>query len=137
MNNQSARVQTPRQRILLVEDDAGVRRSLQLLLQARGLDVRAYATGDALLLDPTAREAAGLVADYRMNGLDGLDVLARLRERGWPGRALLITAFPSAELAARAKALGYDAVIEKPFRQNSLADAMVGMLAHPAPGLSA
>jgi len=133
MNNQSVREQTPRQRILLVEDDAGVRRSLQLLLQGRGLDVRAYATGDALLLDPTAREATALVADYRMNGLDGLDVLARLRAIGWPGRALLITAFPSADLDARAKALGYDAVIEKPFRQNALADAMAGLLVEPGP----
>lgn len=117
-----------RQRVLLVEDDTAVRRSLQLLLQARGFDVRAYAAGDTLLLDPSSQQAAGLVADYRMAGIDGLGLLSTLRQRGWTGRAVLITAHPSDALTARALALGYDAVIEKPFRRGALGDAMTALL---------
>jgi len=111
-------------RILLVEDEPAVRRSLQLLLQADGFDVRAYATGKTLLADPTAQDAACLVADYRMEECDGLDTLRRLRETGWTGPAVLITAFPSADLTAKAVQAGFDAVLEKPLRQHVLVRAV-------------
>ncbi len=53
-----------RPRILIVEDDAGMRRSMQLLLQGRGFDVRAYAAADPMLLDEQLTEAVCLVIDY-------------------------------------------------------------------------
>src|SRR3546814_5720005 len=64
----SERITSPtgeRPRLLLLEDDAGVRRSLQLLFRARGFDVRAYAAGAALLADPAACDACCFIADYR------------------------------------------------------------------------
>jgi FixJ family two-component response regulator len=117
-----------RRKVLLVEDDAGVRRSLQLLLQGRGFDVRAYAAGTSLLADPTAEHAACFVADYLMPGLDGLAVLRSLRARGWPGPAILITAYHSPDLAERAIAVGYDAVVEKPLREHALADMVLQLI---------
>ncbi|WP_238537045.1 response regulator transcription factor [Caulobacter sp. AP07] len=113
-----------RARLLLVEDDPGVRRSLQLLLRGRGFEVRAYASGLALLADPTALGAVCLVADYRMPEIDGLSILRRLRERGWQGQALLITAFPSARLVDQALAAGYSRVIEKPLVEAALVEAV-------------
>lgn len=113
-----------RPRILLVEDDSAVRRSLQLLLQARGWDVRAHASGATMLEDPAWRQAACMVADYQLAGLDGFEVLARLRAKGWAGPAVLITAYPSAELTDRAAAGGFAQVIEKPFREGAVADAV-------------
>lgn len=120
-----------RQRILLVDDDAGVRRSLHLLLHARGFDVRAYAGGATLLADPTAEHAACFVADYLMPDLDGLDVLRSLRARGWSGPAILITAYHSPDLAERASAAGFDAVVEKPLREHALADMVLQLLHRP------
>lgn len=113
-----------RPRLLLVEDDAGVRRSLQLLFRARGFDVRAYATGSALLADPQSRDARCFVADYRLEEIDGIEVLSRLRDSGWSGPAVLITAFPSADLSAHALAHGFSQVLEKPFREHALGDAV-------------
>ena len=117
-------VSQPRPRILLIEDDSAVRRSLQLLLQARGYDVRAHANGVTMLADPAWAEAACMVADYQLDGLDGLEILSRLRARGWAGPALLITAHGSPELASRASASGFAQVIEKPFREGVVADAV-------------
>lgn len=114
----------PRPRILLIEDDSAVRRSLQLLLQARGYDVRAHANGTTMLADPACAAAACMVADYQLDGLDGVEILSRLRARGWAGPALLITAHPSSELAGRAAASGFAQVIEKPFREGAVADAV-------------
>ncbi|MBS88201.1 response regulator [Sphingobium sp.] len=113
-----------RPRLLLVEDDAGVRRSLQLLFRARGFEVRAYAAGAALIADPTTRNACCLVADYRLEETDGIEVLSRLREDGWSGPAVLITAFPSADLTERALAHGFSQVLEKPFREHALGDVV-------------
>lgn len=115
----------PRPRLVLVEDDAGVRRSLQLLLRAWGFDVRAYAAGAALLADPAARDACCFIADYKLADIDGIELLCRLRDSGWSGPAVLITAFPSADLAERALAHGFSQVIEKPFREHALGDAVV------------
>ncbi len=107
-------------RILLVEDDPGVRRSLQLLLQANGFDVRAYADGRTLLADQSALDASCLVADYRMADCDGVATLMQLRTQGWAGPAILITAFPSHDLRASAEAAGFATVFEKPLRRHIL-----------------
>jgi FixJ family two-component response regulator len=116
---------TQRERILLVEDDPAVRRSMQLLLQAQGFDVRAYANGITLLADETNDDAKCFVADYRMDDLNGIAVLTRLRERGWSGPAVLITAYATNDLSGAAIAAGFDVVLEKPLRKHALVEAVM------------
>lgn len=125
-----ARAMLPRQRarILLVEDDAAVRRSLLLLLQANGYDVRAYASGIALLADSTSLDAACLVADYQMDETDGVDTLVQLRAKGWAGRAILITGHPSGALEDAAQSAGFDAIFEKPLRERALVSAVARLV---------
>lgn len=113
-----------RPRLLLAEEDAVLRRSLQLLLHARGFDVRAYASGTALLADPLAHTACCVIADYQLDEIDGIEVLARLRQIGWAGPAVLITGLRSSELRDRAKAQGFAQVLEKPFRDHALGNAV-------------
>ena len=101
-------------------DDEGVRRSLQFLLHWRGYDVRSFASAASLLGSEEAGNAEILVADYRLPDGNGIDVLRHLRGRGWRGRSILITAFPTPELVQQAEASGFDAVLDKPLRQQSL-----------------
>jgi FixJ family two-component response regulator len=110
--------------LILVEDDDGVRRSLQLLLFGRGFEVRSFASAAAALADPAALDAHYLVADYRLPESDGVTLLAAMRERGWTGRAVLITAYPSDALQDAAHVVGFNAVIEKPLRQQDLLGAL-------------
>ena len=116
----------PRRRAVLVEDDEAVRRSLQLVLHARGYDVRSFASAAPLLDGFQADGIDLLVTDYRLQDGDGLGVLRALRRGGWQGRAVLITAFPSATLVDSALACGFDAVLEKPLRPNELIGALTG-----------
>jgi len=113
-----------RLRAVLIEDDEGVRRSLQLLLHARGYDVRSYASAAPFLLDPRSDEVDLLVTDYRLPDGDALGVLRAMRRDDWRGRSVLITAFPSAMLIDSARACGFDAVLEKPLRPNELVGAL-------------
>ena len=68
----------PKPRILVIDDDAGIRESLKMTLEYDGYDVAGAATGqEGLAL--VEREAPDLVLlDVKMPGMDGLDVLTRL-----------------------------------------------------------
>lgn len=112
-------------RILLLEDDAGVRRSLHLLLRAHGYDVRAHASAELLLADPQAHAARHFVADYQLPDGDGVGVLGALLAAGWVGRAVLITAYLTEALCEAALAAGYAAVLEKPVRVHDLLNALL------------
>lgn len=130
MTSAASSVVPVRPRLLLVEDDPGVRRSLQLLLHGRGFDVRAYASGATLIGDLDAQlGAVALVADFKMPEIDGVVLLGALRAAGWTGAALLITAFASHDLQARAKIVGFSRVMEKPFVEQAVGEAVERMVA--------
>ncbi|MEE2916214.1 response regulator [Sphingomonas ginsenosidimutans] len=113
-----------RRAALVVEDDDGVRRSLQLLLHWRGYEVRSFASAGALLAGADLDDAAVLIADFRLPDATGCDVRRALGDRGWTGRSVLITGYPSAALDALARDSGFDAVLSKPLRQQALFSAL-------------
>ena len=111
-------------RILLVEDDEGVRRSLQLLLEWNGFDVRAHALMGSAIGLATLDEIDLLVTDHFLMDGDGVSLLVRLRQAGWQGRAVLISAQLSDELAERARDAGFHAVLDKPLARHELIRAL-------------
>jgi len=118
-----------RPQVLLVEDDARVRRSLQLLLEGEGFCVRAFAGAAALLADESATDAACLVTDYRLGEQDGISLLRAMRRVGWSGPAILMTAFMTSGVAARATREGFAQLFEKPFSPHLLIEALGRILA--------
>lgn len=113
-----------RPRLVLVEDDPALRRSLQLRLFTQGFDVRAFPTAAHVLNDPSTTQAQVLVVDYRLPDTDGVNLLSALKERGWVGRAVLVTGFLSSKLRANAEAAGFSAVLEKPVPEHRLIAAI-------------
>lgn len=110
--------------MLLLDDDPGVRRSLHLMLRAHGFDVRSHESSMMLLDDPALNEAAFLVADFRVPFVDGVEVLRAMRDRGWRGRAVLVTGYTTAALREAASAAEFAAVLEKPVRPHDLLNAL-------------
>jgi len=129
MNAHLATLEATRPVIALVEDDPGVRRSVQLLLQAKGYDIRSHASSKALLADPLVMGAACLVTDYVMPEIDGIGVLHALRSHGWKGPAVLVSAYHSPRLVELATREGFASVIEKPLREHALADTVSRLVA--------
>lgn len=113
-------------RAFLVEDDEAVRRSIQLLLHWRGYEVRSFAAAAPLLNSDNPEGAEILIADYCLPDGNGIAVLRGLREKGWVGRSVLITGYPTAELLKEAKESGFDTVLEKPLRRHELIAAIGG-----------
>lgn len=115
--------------VLVVDDDAAVRLSLRFALELEGLDVRLYADGAALLGDERNLPAVGcLVVDQFMPGMEGVELLARLRLRHVNLPAIMITAKATDDLRLRAHAAGFGLVLEKPLHDGALVAGIRGVL---------
>ena len=111
----------PQRVVFVVEDDAAVLTSLRFFLETEGFAVRTYASGPALLSSRLPGPGDCLVVDYKMADMDGFELIDRLRALGVVSPAILVTAYPSAALAARARARGVQRIVLKPHIEDSLA----------------
>ena len=105
----------------VVDDDLAVRNSLKFALELEGFTVRAYRSGAELLAADNFRDCSCLVIDQRMPGMNGMELIARLRERHVTTPAILIISSPNAALSARA-ATAQVPIIEKPLLNNALVE---------------
>ncbi|HEX2708844.1 MAG TPA: response regulator transcription factor [Solirubrobacterales bacterium] len=103
------------ERVLIVEDDAPVRRMLERSLGAEGFEVRSAADGGAALALAEDSAPDLVVLDVAMPGLSGLDVCRRLREKGLTGGVLMLTARDAVEDRVRGLDAGADDYVVKPF----------------------
>lgn len=105
----------PRQSVLLVEDDRGLRESLATVLAFQGLTVLQAESAEAAVELIASNDPHLLVLDINLPGESGLDLLARLRASGDERQVLLLTA--RHEVADRVAGLdaGADDYLPKPF----------------------
>lgn len=102
-------------RILVLEDDQNMRQMLAMVLEKEGYQVEAAGTGlEAVQL--AAQSAFDLViVDIRMEGIDGLEALARVRESQPEVRSLVVTGYSTEADSIRAIRLGVGDYLKKPF----------------------
>src|SRR3954465_10119891 len=118
--------------IYVVDDDHDVLWSLQFLLEAEGFDVRTFRSGSALLWSSARDGADCLVVDYKMAGIDGLELANRLRGVEVSTPIILITGYPEGNIRAKASLAGVREVLLKPNLEDSLAEC-VRRLIDPGP----
>ncbi len=104
--------------IYVVDDDTDVLVSLRFLLETEGFDVKTFANGPALLAASPPGPGDCLVVDYRMAGMNGLELVLRLRDRAVSTPVVLVTVDEGA--AARAAGCGVRHVVMKPHIDESL-----------------
>ena len=103
-----------RRRILVVDDDPGVRTVFSTVLRRNGFEIATAFDGLAAL-DLLARERFAVVLlDCAMPRLDGLGVLRRLHDAGYDAPVILISGAMSAREEAEALRLGAAALLTKP-----------------------
>jgi two-component system response regulator AtoC len=109
-------------RILLVDDDADLRRLLAAILGRDGFDVDEASDGEEALAmfegaeDADAASVADvIVTDIWMPRCCGLTMLERLRERGVTTPVVVLSAHVDGETKARAQSLHASALLAKPF----------------------
>ena len=105
----------PKSRILVIDDEAAIRDSLRMTLEYEGYEFIGAATGqEGLAL--AEREAPDLVLlDIKMPGMDGLEVLDRLRAMNEALPVVMISGHGTISTAVEATKKGAFDFIEKPF----------------------
>jgi len=101
-------------RILIVDDEAGVRASLGAVLRDEGYTVDTADSGEACLEQVVSQPPDVILLDIWLPGIDGLATLERLRERRTEAGVIMISGHASVEAAVRATKLGAFDFIEKP-----------------------
>jgi DNA-binding response OmpR family regulator len=101
--------------ILVVDDEKNIRLTLSQSLEPLGLPVQTAVNGEEAL-QKLGEGRFGLVfLDLKMPGIEGMDVLRRIKD-GWPGvRVIIITAHGTIESAVEAMKLGAADFVQKPF----------------------
>jgi two-component system response regulator FixJ len=104
--------------VAVVDDDTAVCDATRFLLEAYNFDVLTFLNGaDFLRENP---DVACVIVDYRMPGMDGLDVIAELRQRGSTVPAIMITGTRFPALERRVAELGVQQVLQKPISDQML-----------------
>src|SRR6188472_1799226 len=103
-----------KERILIVDDEAGVRSALSGVLRDEGYAVDAVESGEACLDRVLRAPYDVIVLDIWLPGIDGLATLARLRERRVDAPVVMISGHGNIESAVRAIKMGAFDFVEKP-----------------------
>ena len=116
-------IQAAPRHVLVLDDDAAVRNSLKFSLEAEGFFVRLYADPDQLLNDGSPPVPSCLIVNYNMPAMNGLEFVARLRDRHISIPVILVTGHLSENIRRRAAIAGVS-VVEKPFLGRGLYESV-------------
>jgi two-component system KDP operon response regulator KdpE len=106
-------------RVLVVEDDARIRKTLEVNLRARGYDVDVADTGEDALQLAARHHPDAVILDLGLPTLDGMDVVRGLR--GWTSVPIVVLSARGSEAAkVEALDLGADDYVTKPFGMDEL-----------------
>ncbi|HLZ27471.1 MAG TPA: response regulator transcription factor [Chloroflexota bacterium] len=106
-------------RVLVVDDEPQIRRSLRVALRANGYEVEEAATGGAALDQVATRPPALIILDLSLPDVDGVEVCRRLRE--WTQvPVIILSANSEDEAKVRALDEGADDYVTKPFSVTEL-----------------
>ena len=110
--------------VYIVDDDQQARESVGALVQSMGLMTLSYSSGEELLQHVDQNARGCLVTDLRMVGMSGLELQDALRQREIMLPVILITAYPRTAPTVRAMKHGAVTLLEKPYEDDDLWDAV-------------
>ncbi len=120
-------------RILIVDDDAALREGLAEAIGDLGHEAVEAADGRAALARLDAAPLDAVLLDLRMPGLDGMEVLRRIRARARPPPVAVLTAVPTAANTIEAMRLGAVDHLAKPVGRADLVALLAKLLPATAP----
>jgi two-component system response regulator HydG len=106
--------------ILVVDDEASARSGLEKLLRQEGYSVACADSGDAALALASEHPPEVVITDLKMPGMDGLELLRRLRENDKDLPVIVATAFGDVSTAVAAMRAGAEDYVTKPIDFDTL-----------------
>ena len=117
---------TTKGHVYVIDDDAAMRDSLNFLLDSSGFTVRLFDSAQSFLDALPGLGFGCVVSDVRMPGIDGIELLKRLKAQNSAFPILIMTGHGDVPLAVEAMKLGAVDFLEKPFEDERLT-AMIEM----------
>ena len=102
-------------KILLIDDDEWIRDSLCLLFENEGCNLSAVESAEEALEVLKLKSFDIIITDYRLPGMDGLEFLSQIQTSCPNIIKILITAYGTDDIYSRAKDVGVEDIIKKPF----------------------
>lgn len=102
-------------KVLVVDDEVGMRSLFVKLLARQGCDVLTAGRGREAIKITKIEHPKVVILDIKMPGMNGIEVLEKIREEASDARAVIVTGYPSFKVSKEAKRLGVDEIIPKPF----------------------
>lgn len=106
--------------VAIVDDDRSIRVATRNLLQAAGFATATFGSARRFLQSARRRTASCLIADVRMPGMSGIEMVQELVASGGSIPTVLITAYPEDSVRARARDAGVVCCLSKPFAPDEL-----------------
>ena len=116
--------------VFVVEDEPETRESFAALISSMDLAVETFASGEEFLQGVDAGRSGCAVVDFRLAGMDGIELHRRLVEAGCKLPVILISGYLTVRAAAGALEQGVFRVLEKPYRNDELASAIQDAIEH-------
>ena len=107
-------------KVYVIDDDAAMRDSLNFLLEAAGFEVTMFDTATKFLNVLPRLDFGCVVSDVRMPGIDGIELLKRMKALTSRFPIVIITGHGDVPLAVEAMKLGAVDFLEKPFEDDRL-----------------
>ena len=114
--------------ILIVDDEKNIRLTLAQALEPLGVETDSAEDGNEALAKLKEKEFGLILLDFRMPGVDGMEVLRQVRESKRDIRIIIITAYGTIELAVEAMKLGAVDFIPKPFVPEEIREMVARVL---------
>ena len=104
------------ERLLIVDDETNVRLNFRMTLETEGYEICEAGSGEQAVQLLAKHLFALAILDVRMPGMDGLELLAKMREIGIRVPAMIVTAYSDVPHAVKAMKLGAIDFLQKPLR---------------------
>lgn len=114
--------------VIIVDDDAGIRTSLDSLFRSVGLETRLFGSPAELLGSTLPDGPACIVLDVRLPGVSGLDLQGQLTRQGIRYPIIFMTGHGDIPMSVRAMKAGAVDFLSKPFRDQDMLDAVTAAL---------
>jgi FixJ family two-component response regulator len=115
--------------VFVIDDDEKSRKSVRALVSSMGARAETFCSAEAFLASIQAGQSGCVVTDVRMPGMDGLELQEQLKQRDIHLPVIVITAYARTSMTVRAVKAGAVTLLEKPYENEDLWDAIREALA--------
>jgi FixJ family two-component response regulator len=114
--------------VSVIDDEEDVRSATAALLRSAGMEAHVYASAEEFLASTDFGACGCVVTDLHMPGMNGLDLVRRLRAEGCQVPVIVITAYGADQVRRSAESLGANGFFEKPVDADALLSCIEGCI---------